>query len=423
MLLTMLRWLSRYFSTLLLAFILAVVVWVSAVVTADPNEDRTYTRPLTVVGQDSSLQLVGDIPQQVRITLRAPRSRLNQMTNNPSLISTWLDLSGRVKGEEAVPVKVKWDLSPVRLVQVEPQEVEISLEQIVSEKFTVQVNIEGDPPLGYKRGEPVHEPAEVTVSGPESMMTRVASVHATLNIGGANESVKSTLPLETADENGNPVNGVTITPRTVTVTQPITLQGGYKNVVVKVVTTGQVATGYRLTNISVSPPNVTVFSTNPDLVNELPGYVETLPLDLTGLNDDIDIRMALNLPSDVSLVGEQSVLVQVGVAAIEGSLTVSLPVETLGLPPDLQASISPAGVDVIVSGPLPILDGLTPASFRAVIDVTGLAPGDYQLSPVVDLAPDAVRVQTVLPETVEVVIAPAPTPAPATSTPAVTAQP
>jgi YbbR domain-containing protein len=328
-----------------------------------------------------------------------------------------------VKGEQAVPVKVKWDLSPVRLVQVEPQEVEISLEQIVSEKFTVQVNIDGDPPLGYKRGEPTHEPAEVTVSGPESIVTRVASVHATLNIGGANESVKSTLPLETADENGNPVNGVTITPRTVTVTQPITLQGGYKNVVVKVVTTGQVATGYRLTNISVSPPNVTVFSTNPDLVNELPGYVETLPLDLTGLNDDIDIRMALNLPSDVSLVGEQSVLVQVGVAAIEGSLTVSLPVETLGLPPDLQASISPAGVDVIVSGPLPILDGLTPASFRAVIDVTGLAPGDYQLSPVVDLAPDAVRVQTVLPETVEVVIAPAPTPAPATLTPTVTAQP
>jgi len=105
-------------------------------------------------------------------------------------------------------------------------------------------------------------------------------------------------------------------------------------------------------------------------------------------------------------------LVQVGVAPIEGSLTVNLPVETLGLPPNLAALISPATVDVILTGPLPVLDTLTAGSFRVVVNLTGLEQGIYQIKPVIDLAPDQINVVSILPETVEVTIAPAPTSTP-----------
>jgi YbbR domain-containing protein len=116
------------------------------------------------------------------------------------------------------------------------------------------------------------------------------------------------------------------------------------------------------------------------------------------------------LPEEVTTVREPTVLVQVSVAAIESSLTLSLPVEIVGLPPDLKAGISPETVDVIVAGPLNILDQLSPANFRVVLDLTGLPPGIYQRSPVVELAPDQVRVQTTLPEIVEVKIELLPTP-------------
>ena len=53
------RWLAQNLSTLLLAFILSVVVWVSAVITADPNEVHVF-RPANMenVGQDAGLLLV-----------------------------------------------------------------------------------------------------------------------------------------------------------------------------------------------------------------------------------------------------------------------------------------------------------------------------------------------------------------------------
>ena len=155
-----------------------------------------------------------------------------------------------------------------------------------------------------------------------------------------------------------------------------------------------------------------MYSANPQLVNELPGFIETMPVDLSGLSDDTEFNTELNLPDGITLVSEPGVLVQIGVAAIEGSLSLTLPVEVLGLQPTLAATISPPSVDVIITGPLPILDNLTAASFRAVVDLTGLAEGKYQIEPSLDLIPEEVQIQAVLPETVEVTIAPAPTPTP-----------
>lgn len=403
---------GRNLSTLLLAFILALVVWVAAVLDSDPNRDRTYLRNIMLIGQAENLELVSEPPGTARISLRAPESILNRLTNNTNLIRVWVDLTDVPSGQHELPIKVDVDASPVRLIQVEPPSAVVELEQLEARTLPVSLLVEGEPALGYQKGSPVLEPSEVTVSGPASQVNQVSQVLARLDISGVSSTLETTVAVLAVDQNGDPVTGLLVTPRLISVTQPVNLLGGFRTVVVKVVTTGQLANGYRLTNVSVSPPTVTVFSSDPARVNDLPGFVETQPVDLTGVDDDVEIRVGLNLPEGVSLVGEQSVLVQISVAAIEGSLTVTLPVEILGLPPGLNAQIAPPVVDVLVSGPLPILDTLTSASFRAVVDLTGLDPGTYQLAPVVDLVPESIVVESILPQTVEVIIGAAPTPTP-----------
>jgi len=414
-----LNWLARNFGTLVLSFFLALVVWVSAVVTADPNEEDTF-RPVTIeyTGQDPNLLLVGEPPKLVRLTLVAPKSIWNQLNNNPDLVEAWVDLAGLEAGEHTVPVKVNVGASPVRFVKIEPPEINLSLEPMVSRNFEVLVPVSGDLPLGYKEGPLSIEPGVVTVSGAESQVAGVVQVRTTLDIAGATETIQKILPVVAVDAEGNAIPNLTILPNMVTVTQPISLLGGFKNVAVKVVTVGQVANGYRLTNIQVSPPTVTLFSDNPQLMNEIPGFVETQPVDLTNLSDDSEITVGLNLPEGVSTVREPNVLVQISVAAIEGSLTLSVPVQVVGLAPDLQANLSPETVDVIVAGPLNVLEQLTPEDFRVILDLSGLPPGVYQRAPEVEFAPEEVRVQTTLPEMVEVSIEPALTPTPAPSLPA-----
>ena len=62
-------------STFFLAFILGVVVWVSAVVTTDPNEEGAFgPLPIDLRGMEDDMLLVNDIPSEANITLEAPTS-------------------------------------------------------------------------------------------------------------------------------------------------------------------------------------------------------------------------------------------------------------------------------------------------------------------------------------------------------------
>lgn len=419
-----LRWLVSNLSTLILALVLAVVVWISAVTAANPNIEQTRSVSLDLVGLDPDMLVVGSVPTQVRVTLEAPSSVMDSMSASENAVQAWVDISGSEPGTQDLEVQVQINPSyrPVRRSSVIPEFVSITLEPLLTRTYPINLEVTGEPAVGYQKGRLSSEPSSVTISGAASLVTQIEEVNASMDISGATETIDRDIALVAVDQNGEPVSGVTITPLDVSVIQPIFLQGGYRNVIVRVVTTGQPANGYKLTNITVSPLNMVVFSSDPQLVNDLPGYVETEPVDLTDAVDDIDTYVVINLPEGVTMVGEQFVLVQVSIAAIEGSLTMSLPVIPIGLLPIHTAVISPESVDVILSGPVPVLDTLTPDDIRVIVDVSDLELGTYQLEPIVDVIPDRIVVEAVLPSTVEVEIIIAPTPTP-TTTPAATSQP
>jgi YbbR domain-containing protein len=405
--LSILHWLGKNFGTLLTSFILAIAVWITAVTDADPNEKRTlsYPVPIEIIGQDPGLIQVGDHTQQVSITLSAPRSVWTKLSANDKAVSALVDLSGFGPGTHNLPIQVQIATRPVRIISVYPETLTLTLETLVNKTLPIKLITQGEPAIGYQMGNTSLSHTEATLTGPESSISRVKTVRASLSIAQSQENIKTTIPLEALDANNNIVSGLTLSPDKVTVAIPITQLGGYRDMVVKVSTIGQVANGYRLTNISVSPPAVTVFSTDPKLVNELPGYIETLPLNLNNARDDLDLRLELNLPAGISVVGNQSVLVQVGVAAIESSITLSqMKIGMTNLYPNYVAQISPEAVDIILSGPLPILEKLAPSDIKVVLDLHNLTAGKYQIHPDIISLPDQVSVQSILPETVEVTI-------------------
>ena len=421
-----LRWLISNIGTLILALVLAIVVWISAVTAANPNVERTRTVPLDIIGLDPDMLIVGNVPTQVRVALEAPSSVMDSMNASENAVQSWVDVAGLEPGTHDLLVQVQINpaFRPVRQGAVIPELVEITLEPLLTRTYPVSLEVTGEPAVGYQKGRLVVEPSSITVSGAASLVSQIDKVGSTIDISGVTETIERNVSLVAVDQQAEPVSGVNITPSEAAVTQPIFLQGGYRNVIVRVETVGQPADGYKLTNITVSPLNVVVFSSDPQLVNDLPGYVETLSVDLTGAVDDIDSYVAIDLPEGVTMVGDQFVLVQVSIAAIEGSLNMSIPVSPVGLLPIQAALISPESVDVILSGPVPILDAMTPEDVRVLVDVSDLELGIYQLEPQVEVLSDRVIVESVVPSTVEVEIIVAPTPTPtSTPAPAATSQP
>jgi len=426
----LLRWLVKNLGTLLTAFILAVIVWVSAVIASDPNEEHILNRPVSIeiIGQDTNLQIMGDVARNVTLVLRAPSSVWTQLNNDQQSVTAKVDLSSLGPGVHSVEVQVQITPHLVRLISQDPQQITVTLDSITTQVFPVNLNVTGKPPVGYQAQTPLLDPTQVTVTGPESLISKVKQARINIDITNANQTINRDVVPLLLNAEGQTVSGLTISPEAVTVTQPITLLGGYRYVIVRAISTGQVGPGYRVTNIFVTPVGVVVFSSDPELVNNLPGYVETQAIDLTGKEDDFETLVDLNLPAGVSVVGDSKVLVQVSIAAIESSLGISLPVEVIGLAPGLIASSNPAVVNVILSGPVPLLNALTPTDVRVVVDVTGYEAGSYQIPPQVNILPDRVQKVSILPGTVEITISIAPTPTPTvtpngTSTPAQTPTP
>jgi hypothetical protein len=232
-------------------------------------------------------------------------------------------------------------------------------------------------------------------------------------LDGVRESINESVPVQMLDAQNNILQGLAINPESVRVDVPISQQGGYRDVAVKVIVQGQQAAGYRIENISVFPPVVTVFSEDPEKVNQLPGVVETQPLNLQDRKEDISTRLALDLPADITIQGVQTVQVQVSISPIQTSLTLlNQPINVNGLSEGLAAQVFPQTVDVIFSGPLPVLDTLTSKDVTVSVDATGLAVGTYQLTPEVRVSVDNVLVESILPGTVEAVITVPSTPTP-----------
>jgi len=201
------------------------------------------------------------------------------------------------------------------------------------------------------------------------------------------------------------------------VTQEINLRGGYRVVVVKVVTEGSVPDGYQVAKISVDPSVVTIYSSDRTLLESLPSYVETDPILLSEYTGDASLKIGLNLPEGISLVGDQSVKVDIQIPPIVSAKTFSnVPVYVIGLDTDQRAQISPETVEIYLSGPQPILNNVKADELYAVIDLQEYSAGHYQLTPRIDLASwEGVSVQSINPATIDVTITggkPA-TPAPA----------
>jgi YbbR domain-containing protein len=67
-------------------------------------------------------------------------------------------------------------------------------------------------------------------------------------------------------------------------------------------------------------------------------------------------------------------------------------------------------MDVILSGPVPVLNTLGAADVRVVVDLSGYDVGTYQFIPEVNILPERVQKASMFPATVEVTIVAAPTP-------------
>jgi len=402
-----LRWLGKTLPTILTALIFAVIIWVTAISEADPTREETLSNSakINVVGLSPDLLVVNSIPERMNLTVRAPSSLITRLNLEPDLVKATLDLSGLEPGTHTLKPQVNIMLNPVEVINTSIETIQVELEEISSMIFPVTLNMTGSLPISYQADETSLDAQEVTVTGPKSLVDSISQVVAIVDVSNAVNNIDMLVDLKPINAAGNVVTGVSLSPEKTRVTIIITQLGGYRNLFVKIVTIGQIANGFYLTGLSASPVNVTVYASEPDLVNTMPAFIETVPINLNGASDDFEVDVSLNLPDGIKLIGEQSIAVKVGIAPIGSSINFpNIPVQVINLGSNYTVTLSPSVVDVYLSGPLYLLEGYTFSDIIINLDLIDRGPGTYQLVPVMERLSELLKVDAILPGTIEVII-------------------
>ena len=403
------RYILKNLSTILIALVLAFLVWVAAVREQDPPREEDFGQTIPIEVTPPAENLVNTIapPKSVQLRLLAPESSWKDLSE--AKFKAFVDLSNLPVGLADVPVEINISDDQVRIVDQSPSEVSVNLEPTKVISLPVQIQVQDTPPLGYIAQLPQTEPLEVLVSGPGSLVEQAKTAIGEAFIRNSKTTVQTSSDILIRDQNGKLIRGLTVEPATVNVTIPVEQKFGYKDVSVRASVDGRVAPGYRISNIEVTPPTVTIVG-NPTVLSEIGGLVETAPINLDQATENIVRTVSLNLPNGVTTVaaeethdGPEGVQVTVKVTSIEDAITLKRPIQQQGIESGLWWKASPDGADVFLSGPLPQLQVLRASDVEVIVDLFGLEPGVHILQPAV-FKPDDVSLDAILPDTVEVTI-------------------
>lgn len=386
----------------MVSVVIAVVLWLQVTNELNPVELRTYRGvEVKYVNAGAAVVVTEASPGYVNVTLRGSRRVLDSL--NESKLTAQVNLSGLGPGKTSLPISV---VAPqgCEVAEVSPATSVVTLEAVASRKVNVEVKTVGAPPEDYAADPPRPSSSQVTVRGPESKVAIVRKAMGVVDVTGQTVSFTRAVSLKPVDQEGKEVPGVTVDPSALDVYVPMKTLPPARIVQVRAQIVGQPAPGYRVSEVQVEPASVKVRGPS-DLIGSL-GWVNTLPVDISGRASDVELQTQLLLPTWATVSDSRTVTVRVRIVEDIGERVFgSIPVRLRSLSSGFRWLITPSEVSVTVSAKKDVLARLSAYSVEAYVDARGLGEGDHEI-PVQVVLPENVFLVGVSPDKVKLSLRP-----------------
>ena len=374
---------------LIASVFLATGVWYIAVTSADPITRRQFTAIPVQIVQDDSTVLTNNPTRFATVTIQAPQTLVSSRRADDVIVRA--DLRGLGAGTHTVQLEVTVALPQSEkrqrvVAQTQPAQITVELEQKESFQKPVEIIISSPPPIGYTNDEPEPDIFQALVSGASSVVSEVVSVHGVLDLSNDRNPVQSDIRLFAVDADDERVEDVTVEPQTASVSVNITRRDDVKQVSVRPnILVGTQPEGYTLSTFSYEPQTIFIGGA-PEQLQQLPDTFLTVPISLQDRLADFEVVVPVQLPDDDIFVigGENSITVDISIVPqIAVSQFDNITVERIGLTEDYSVAIAPQTVSVIINGPSAFVEELKATDIQVIVDLNGLTPGRYDLTPLI----------------------------------------
>ena len=309
------------FGLKILAFFIALFMWLIVVNIDDPVTDKTYTGiPVQVINEEvvtsanRTYQIVDDT-QEVSVTVTAQRSVLNDVKAED--IVAIADMKEMSLGTQ-IPIEVKIEGYKYDSAVSNPRNLQIQIDDEAKNNFPITPTTLGTVREGYVIGELKANPEKVTIRGPKTVIDSINRVVAEVDVSGLSSDTEVEARLVLYDANNNVIDQSLLANNLGKEGLSVDVKlHQIKSVKVELYTSMVTAAdGYKISEISVEPQEVRISGSKSALARVTEISVPASALTAVNLTQRTErsIDISQYLPEDVSLVDENADNVVVTIA-------------------------------------------------------------------------------------------------------------
>lgn len=292
----------------IVSVIVAIFIWIQAT----SNQANFSVRPMASIpvatdNLNPHLTVMSVTPPDVSVEIKGPPSAVGSVTL--AQVQAFVNLS-QLKGPGTRSLKVSVAVpANVGVYRVTPARVDVTVAKIGQQKVPVTLKVGGSPPDGYELSGYTASLKQATISGPTGALKDVTSVTGTVSLGSRSHSFTADVVLRAMNAAGKMVPRVQVNPATDAVNVIIKPKPPQKVLPVVSQLTGQVASGYKISQITVYPSSVTVSGSTKSLAGLT--RLDTIPINVTGASKTITEAVPVVVPKGTRLVSSGAVQVTI----------------------------------------------------------------------------------------------------------------
>ena len=386
----------------IIALFFAILMWITVYNAEDPVKTKTIELNVTVTNaeymsnQNKYFELQEN-SKRISIAVSAPRSILNTLDETDfTAIADISNITIHPDGKTgSVPVEVscKRDSEDIK-VSDGNRTCKVMVENMMSKQFLISAKAVGEILSGHALGEvEATTPTVLKVSGPESIVSQIASVEATIDVEGMSMNLTDNVMPVLLDSEGKEIDAtrLTLSNPTVTVSAQILKT---KTVPVIIETFGLPAEDHVATKLTSSFDKVMIKGSSSVLNSVKSIVIPTDVIDITGATEsmtfDIDITEYLGNGVELMDKSQSSITVKVTVEQIK-SKTYNVATESIqvvGLAENMELVFANETELFTFLAVQSNLIDLSPSDFTLRIDVSDLEEGVHSILVQIDVDED-----------------------------------
>lgn len=378
--------LNRPIVLLYVSLICAIAVFYlvdSKVISLVDNEAEIITGQSVTVIYNEENYVVDGVPETVDITLIGSKSNL-YLAKQIGDHEVVLDLTDYEPGNYKVKLKYNHSMNNVSY-KLDPGTISIKISEKESEVFNLSYDLVNENKLDKKLniGSVTLDKSEVIVKGSRETLDTISNVKALVDVEAAGLTNKGeyevdSIKLVAYDQNGNKVDNVEMVPNSISA--KVKVESYSVELPVKVVTSGNITTGYALNSINSSVTKVTVYG-DQEVLDTL-SSIEA-PIDVTGLSADKTFSgVTLTKPAGVRYMSDTTTSVTVTLDQEASKEFAGIVIESKNVAEGYTVSAlteNDRTITVIAKGVSSALESLDTSKIKAYVDLSGYTAGTYEV--------------------------------------------